>query len=58
MEDNDIVAGMLEHERTGTMSISVFIALNTMELEHRKRIYELFEVAKMLTKPTVDEPDL
>lgn len=58
LEDNDIVAELLEYESTGLMTIPVFIALNTMDLDRRKRIYELFEVARILTRPPVDESEL
>lgn len=58
IEDDDIVAELLDYESTGMMTIPVFIALNTMDVERRKRIYQLFELARMLTKPPVDEPEL
>lgn len=59
-EDDEIVAELLEYDSTGSMKISVFIELNSMDLERRKRIYRLFDMAKMLTKPPVDteEPEL
>jgi hypothetical protein len=40
------------------MTITVFITLNTMGADRRRRIYELFEFAKIITKPPVDEPEL
>jgi hypothetical protein len=58
IEDDDIVAELLEYESTGMMTIPVFIALNTMDVERRKRIYQLYEVARILTMPPVDEPEL
>jgi len=58
IEDDDIVAELLEYESTGMMTIPVFIALNTMDVERRKRIYQLSEVARILTRPPVDEPEL
>jgi len=58
IEDDDIVAELLEYESTGMMTIPVFIALNTMDVERRKRIYQLYEVARILTRPPVDEPEL
>jgi hypothetical protein len=58
IEDDDIVAELLEYESTGLMTIPVFIALNTMNVERRKRIYQLYEVARILTRPPVDEPEL
>lgn len=58
IEDDDIVAELLEYESTGLMTIPIFIVLNTMDIERRKRIYELFEVARILTRPPVDEPEL
>lgn len=58
IEDDDIVADLLEYESTGMMTIPVFIALNTMDVERRKRIYQLFEFAKILTKPPIDESEL
>jgi hypothetical protein len=58
MDDNEIVSELLEYEQTGKMTITVFITLNTMGADRRRRIYELFEFAKIITKPPVDEPEL
>ena len=58
IEDEEIVAELLEYESTGSMTIRIFIALNMMDTERRKRVYMLLDVAKMLTRPTVDEPEL
>ncbi len=55
VEDDDIVSELLEYDSTGVMTISVFISLNTMDADRRRKIYQMLDVARMLSKPSVDE---
>ena len=58
LEDDDIVAELLKYESAGLMTIQVFIALNTMDTERRKRIYQILDVARMLGGDDTEEKDL
>lgn len=50
MENSEIVEALLEYEKTGSMNIEAFIALNTMDIERKKEIFQLRDFARFLNK--------
>jgi len=50
MENPEIVEALLEYEVTGSMNIEAFIALNTMDIERKKEIFQLRDFARFINK--------